>query len=219
MSQRLADWTRNEVEVELHRDYEPAAARIPGMALGVRRLTGLLRPLAADLHSEGARQARLGVPVDLCVRADASSARALVLIRELTAHGVVVDWTARCVDGCADSGVLHHLFPPARIDGVTDQTTADRWRESFFLGKCVFRHGPGFVEVRDRRFGSLEIFTVDAPEHLAALPGLVEGVDVAELAPQVRREFADAHLIAEHAGHLWWLPTRTYRWPFPALAV
>ncbi|MFV2022465.1 DUF5825 family protein [Micromonospora sp. LOL_023] len=35
----------------------------------------------------------------------------------------------------------------------------------------------------------------------------------------VRRDLADARLIAAQAGQLWWLPTPAYRWPFPALAV
>jgi hypothetical protein len=219
VSQRSADWGSTEVEVELFRDYVPGAARIPGMALGVRRLTGPLRPVTAALHREGARYAKIAAPVDVCVDANLSSARALVLIRELTARAVAVEWTARCLDGCVGQGVLDHLYPPGRVEGTAHEALTRRWRLSYFLGKCVFRRGPGFVEVRDRRSGSLEMFTIDSPEHLSAIAAMLEGDLAADIAADVRRELTDAQLVAEQAGHLWWLPTPAYRWPFPALAV
>ncbi|ASW58080.1 DUF5825 family protein [Plantactinospora sp. KBS50] len=214
-----AGWTAAGVEVELSRDYEPGAGRLPGMSFGTRRLAGAWQPLAADLYRAGVRHARLAEPVELCPAAGVGSARALVLIRELTAHAVAVDWVARCRDGCAGQGLFNHLYPPDRVDGAGEDAAVRGWRESFFLGKCVFRRGPGFAEVRDRRLGSLEMFTIDEPEHLAAVRELTEGVPADRVPPAVRRDLADARLIAEQAGHLWWLPTRAYRWPFPALAV
>jgi hypothetical protein len=214
-----ADWTTTAVEVALRRDYEPAAARVPGVDLGIRLLTGPWVSTVVGLRREGVRQVRIAEPVDLCADADLSSAHALMLIRELTAQAIVVDWTARCRDGCASRGRFAHLYPPSRVDGTDDRTTADRWRRSFFFGKCLFRRGPGFTEVRDRRLGTLEMLTIDEPEHLAAIRILVEGVP-AELVPAtVRRDLADADLIVEQAGHLWWLPTSAYRWPFPAFLV
>lgn len=212
-------WTGSGVEVELSRDYEPSAVRVPGMSLGTRRITGAWQPLAADLYRAGVRHARLAEPVDLCPAAGVASARALVLIRELTAHAIAVDWVARCRDGCAGQGLFNHLYPPDRVDGGAEDATVRGWRQSFFLGKCVFRRGPGFVEVRDRRLGSLELFTIDEPEHLAAIKEMTEGVPARQVPAAVRRDLADARLIAEQAGHLWWLPTRAYRWPFPALAI
>lgn len=219
MPPRSADWVATPVEVELSRDYEPATARVPGIALGSRRLVGPWEPVAADLYRTGVRHARLAGPIELCPTADIGSARSLVLIRELTAHGIAVDWTARCLDGCVGRDLLSHLYPPARIDGTADDAAARRWRESFFLCKCVHRRGPGFIEVRDRRFGSLEMFTIDEPEHLTAITALAEGAPTADVPAGVRHDLGNAHLVTEHAGHLWWLPTRAYRWPFPALVV
>ncbi|MFY1633551.1 DUF5825 family protein [Solwaraspora sp. WMMB335] len=215
----LAGWTGCGVEIELSRDYEPGAARIPGMSFGVRRITGGWGPQVADLYRAGVRHARLADPVDLCPDADVAAARALVLVRELTAHAIAVDWVARCHDGCAGGALFNHLYPPDRVDGAGDDAAVRGWRESFFLGKCVFRRGPGFAEVRDRRLGSLEMFTIDEPRHLAAVERMTEGVPTGQVPATVRRDLTDARLIVEQAGHLWWLPTRAYRWPFPALGI
>ncbi|ROO58403.1 hypothetical protein EDC02_0158 [Micromonospora sp. Llam0] len=215
------DWTGCAVEIALSRDYLPDAAQVTGMSLGARRITGAWRPLVAELHRAGVRHARLPVPVDLCPDAGAASGRALVLLRELTAHAVAVDWVARCHDGCAGQGMFDHLYPPDRVVGAVgaDDPAVRGWRDSFFLGKCVFRRGPGFVEVRDRRAGALELFTIDEPEHLVAIGQLLEGVPAGQVPAPVRRDLADARLIAAQAGQLWWLPTPAYRWPFPALAI
>lgn len=207
------------VRVELSRDYDQDAARLPGMTLGTRYLTGACAPAAAGWYREGARHVRLPVPVDLCPDAGPASARSLALVRELTAHGAAVDWTARCRDGCHGDDLFAHLYPPTVLTGDTDGAATARWRERFFLGRCVYRRGPGFVEVRDRRFGSLELVTIDEPAHLAAIPAMTEGVVEAEVPAGVRRDLVDARLAVARAGRLWWLPTRAYRWPFPALIV
>ncbi|GLY22233.1 DUF5825 family protein [Micromonospora sp. NBRC 101691] len=207
------------VRVELSRDYEPAAARLPGMALGTRHLAGACVPAVAGWYREGARHARLPAPVDLCPDADAASARALVLVRELTAHGVAVDWTARCHDGCHGGGLFTHLHPPTRIDGDPDGATTAAWRNAFFPCRCVHRRGPGFVEVRDRRSGALEVITIDEPPHLAAVVAATEGVATDLVTAEVRDDLVGARLVVERAGRLWWLPTPAYRWPFPALIV
>ncbi|TDC59736.1 hypothetical protein E1258_16965 [Micromonospora sp. KC207] len=219
MPSRRVDFAATVVEVELSRDYDPVAARLPGMALGTHRLAGPCGPAAAAWYRAGARHARLAHPVDLCADADATSARSLLLIRELTAHGVAVDWTARCRDGCRGGDLFTHLCPPARLAGDDAGTVAARWRAAFFLGRCVYRRGPGFVEVRDRRSGFLEVVTIDEPGHLTAIAALAEGVAATAVPPAVRRDLAGAHLVVEQAGHLWWLPTRAHRWPFPALIV
>ncbi|MBB5827257.1 DUF5825 family protein [Micromonospora carbonacea] len=213
------DFGATVVEVELSRDYDPAAARLPGMALGTRRLVGPCGETVAGWYAAGARHARLAHPVDLCADADARAARSLLLVRELTARGIAVDWTARCRDGCHGGDLFTHLCPPSRLDGDATGTVAARWRAAFFLGRCVYRRGPGFVEVRDRRSGALEVVTIDEPGHLAAIAPLAEGVAATAVPADVRRDLVGAHLVAEQAGHLWWLPTRAHRWPFPALIV
>lgn len=215
----LTEWSASAVEIELSRDYEPTTARVPGMSLGTRRITGRWEPLVAEFYHLGVRQVRIADPVDLCPDAGVVAARTLVLLRELTAYAISVDWVARCHDGCAGRGLFNHLCPPARVDGVDDDAAVRGWQTSFFLGMCVSRRGPGFTEVRDRRLGTLEMYTIDEPAHLAAITELAEGVPAGQLPVPVREELTEARLVAEQSGYLWWLPTRAYRWPSPALSV
>ncbi len=219
-----AAWTGVAVEVELYRDDAEAVRLLPGGLLARRRLTGPWVPAAAAVHAAGARYARITRPVHLCPDADAWSGRTLVLVRELTARGIAVDWTARCTDGCVSEGTVGHLYPPATVDCPATAPphppdAAGEWRRTYFASRCVHRRGPGFVEVRDRRSGSLELYTIDEPAYLAAIDAMVEGVPVDQVPAAAYRELSGARLVAEQAGHLWWLPTRPYRWPFPALIV
>ncbi|MFJ6138664.1 DUF5825 family protein [Kitasatospora sp. NPDC092286] len=219
MPSQLAEPPSPAITVEAWRDHDPAARTLPGMALGRLELADAARPDAERLYRAGARHVRLPHPVDLCAAtAGPESARALLLLRELTGRGLAVDWVARCADGCAADGALGHLYPPSRIEGAPPQA-AGAWRAGYFPARCVYRHGPGFIEVRDRRFGPLDLFTIDEPHFLTAVAGLLEGSPTGTVPDDVRAELADARLIAEHAGRLWWLPTRPYRWPLGSLGL
>ncbi|MFD9062382.1 DUF5825 family protein [Kitasatospora purpeofusca] len=211
-------WRAAGPEAELWLDYDPAARELPGIALGRRTLTGPAAEEVTELHRAGVRCLRLTEPVRLCADAPAASARALMLLREATGQGLAVLWHAVCTDGCAERRRFHHLYPPEELTGAAAEVAVD-WRASYFPSKCVYRRGPGFVEVRDRRFGTLELFTVDEPGHLAQLDALADGVEVGLLPEAVYRDFAEAGLIAEHAGRAWFLPMRVRRWPFPSLTV
>ncbi|KPI16241.1 hypothetical protein OK074_1853 [Actinobacteria bacterium OK074] len=205
-------------DAELWRDYDPVARRLPGMSLGSRALGAPAGDVVTALHTEGVRCLRLPEPVRLCADAPAAVAHALRLVREATGRGLAVLWDADCDDGCAGRRLYDHLYPPRQVHGAPADT-AERWRATYFPAKCVYRRGPGFVEVRDRRFGTLELITVDEAAHLDSLDALTEGVPTGQLPDAVRRDFADAALTAEHAGRTWWLPTRVRRWPFPSLTV
>ncbi|MEK2492885.1 DUF5825 family protein [Kitasatospora purpeofusca] len=213
-----AAWRAAAPEAELWLDYDPAVRELPGIALGRRTLAGPAGEEITELHRAGVRCLRLTEPVRLCADASAASARALMLLREATGQGLAVLWHAVCTDGCAERRRFHHLYPPEESTGVAAEVGAD-WRASYFPSKCVYRRGPGFVEVRDRRFGTLELFTVDEPGHLAQLDALADGVEVGRLPEAVHRDFAEAGLIAEQAGRAWFLPMRVRRWPFPSLTV
>lgn len=213
-----AAWRAGAPEVELWLDPDPAARELPGFALGRRTLPGPVRAEVTALHRAGVRCLRLTEPVLLCADAPAASARALMLLREATGQGLAVLWQAVCADGCAARRRFHHLYPPERLTGAAQDVLAD-WHATYFPCKCVFRRGPGFVEVRDRRFGTLELITIDEPAHLAQLDALTEGVETGLLPDAVRRDLAEAGLIAEQAGRAWFLPARVRRWPFPSLTV
>jgi hypothetical protein len=219
----LTDWAEVAVPVRAWRELAPAARRLTGMDLGRRWLTGDLAAAVAALYAEGARCVRLAEPVSLCAGADALAGRTLLLLRELTGRGVAVEWSARCADGCAADRRYAHLYPPAEVAGPGGEAVAADWWRGHVHGRCLYRRGPGFVEVRDRRTGSLEMLTVDEPAHLAVIGALTGpgsgGVPAAEVAEPVRTELAEARLVAEHGGWLWWLPTPAHRWPTPPMAV
>jgi hypothetical protein len=217
------DWAAVAVPVRAWRDHDPTVRGRPGMDLGERELTGDPAAAVAALAAGGARCVRLPEPVPLCADAGVAAGRALVLLRELTGRGLAVEWTARCADGCAADRRYAHLYPPAAVDGPDGAAvTADWWR-GHVHGRCLYRRGPGFVEVRDRRTGSLEMLTIDDPAHLAVIAALTGpgpgALRTAELPGAVRDDLAGARLITDHAGWSWWLPTPAHRWPTPPMAV
>ncbi|MER5638989.1 DUF5825 family protein [Kitasatospora sp. NPDC002227] len=214
MPSRSAD----PLAVELWLDYDPAVRALPGTALGVHTVTGPAGAAVADWHRRGARCVRLPEPVRLCADASGADLRALLLLREATARGLAVLWEAHCPDGCVTRRLFHHFYPPTRVHGQPAEV-AGQWRAAYFPNKCVHRRGPGFAEVRDRRGGRLELYTVDETEHLAAIAALTPGVPAAELPAAALRDFTEAGLVAEQAGLVWWLPLAVRRWPFPSLTV
>ncbi|MEV4194663.1 DUF5825 family protein [Streptomyces toxytricini] len=207
------------VPVEAWRDYDAAARVLPGMRLDLPEPGGATaREDAERLHAAGARCVRLPEPVEVCAGAGPRSARALALVRELTGRAVAVEWTARCGDGCAASGKLGHLYPPEEVERAA-AGAARAWREAYFPGKCVFRRGPGFVEVRDRRFGALELFTIDEPPFLAAIGVLRDGAAAGAVPEGVLAELEGARLVSWSGGRAWWLPLAVHRWPFGSFAM
>lgn len=186
--------------------------------LGAAVLGGRLSRTAPEHYRSGARCVRLVEPVRLCAGASAASVQALILVRELTGLGAAVAWTAECDDGCVTSRRFAHLFPPAAVHGA-DPAALDEWRGRYLPCMCVWRRGPGFVEVRDRRPGTLEIFTIDDPDTLVALDAAQDGVALGALPDAVREELRDADLLAEHDGLAWWTPIRIRRWPNPSMIL
>ena len=204
------------VAVETWRD--AGTRRLPGSALGITVVAMPISDSARDLYRSGARCVRVVEPVRLCADASERSARSLILIRELTGLGAAVSWTAECDDGCVASRRFSHLFPPATVEGA-QPSAADEWRERYLPCMCVFRRGPGFVEVRDRRSGTLEILTIDDAGSLAAIDRLLDGVAAAELPDAERAVLREAELLTEQGGLAWWLPARVHRWPNPSMIV
>ncbi|MFJ7263548.1 DUF5825 family protein [Streptomyces globosus] len=205
--------------VEAWRDYDPAVRALPGMRLGPLEPGGATaREDAERLHAAGARCVRLPEPVEVCAGAGPRSARALALVRELTGRAVAVEWTARCGDGCAGRGELGHLYPPQEVEGAA-AGAARGWRAAYFPGKCVYRRGPGFVEVRDRRFGPLELFTIDEPLFVAAVGALRDGAAAGAVPEGVLAELEGARLVSRLGGRAWWLPVPVHRWPFGSYAL
>ncbi|MFB7169765.1 DUF5825 family protein [Streptomyces sp. NPDC056254] len=215
--------------IDLWRDYRDHARTLPGMHLGsvaVADACADAAHTARELYRTGVRRAEFSTLVDLSPAAEPVCAvRLLDLIRELTAWGVVVDWRVRLPDaGSCRSGpsafTLGHLYPPSGIEGPADAAELRAaWAEGFFLGKCLVRNGPGFLEVRDHRSGVLNRIVIDEPAYLAGVEAVradptADGVD-----PGVRADLAAESLLVGVGELWWWAPHRPHRWPQPPFRV
>ncbi|MER6913585.1 DUF5825 family protein [Streptomyces sp. NPDC000594] len=204
------------VRLALWRDRDPVARRIPGMYLGETELLGDPLDAVARLADDGVRFARLRGTVDLA-RAEAGSdgaaaVAALVAVRELTGHGIAVDWTVLLPPGAPDWRPLGHLHPPAEVLGGGDEVTA-AWRDTFHSAKCGYRRGPGFIEVRDHRMDTFRRLVIRHPRHEQIVEPLLRGVPATDLAEAVSTRYQRAGLLHRVGGHLWWAPYRLRRWP------
>ncbi|WHM35923.1 DUF5825 family protein [Streptomyces sp. BPTC-684] len=208
------------------RDYDPDACALPGMHLGDLELTGPAGEEADRLWETGVRRVRLAEPVDLAdPRAPGAAhraVRALSLVRDLTARAVLVEWRLR-LDPAADADawqVLSHIQPPQRLEGPADAAEAlRRWRDGHYLCKCLWRQGPGFVQIRDRRWGDLRRFTADEPEYHEVIEALVHGAPADSVPPAVLADFLSEKLVLEVGDLAWWLPYRVNRWIQEAMAI
>ncbi|MFE6821668.1 DUF5825 family protein [Streptomyces sp. NPDC057690] len=214
------------------RDYDPVACALPGMFLGDIALSG---PVAAEcdrLWELGARRVRLSDVVDLADTgtpdAAARAVRTLSLVRDLTARAVLVEWELRPgPDGGATatedvSRLLSHLQPPQRIDGVDPAKAEDAlrtWRNGHYLGKCLWRQGPGFVQIRDRRWGDLRRFTVDEPHYQEAIERLAYGAPASAVPSDALADLREERLVLAVGDVQWWLPYRVNRWIQEAMTI
>jgi hypothetical protein len=200
------------------RDYDPAACELPGMFLGELALPGPLEGESERLWHLGARRVRLPGTVDLTGGADALRAAgtvaALSLVRDLTARAVLVEWDLR-TDPADGEGwrALSHLQPPRRIEGPAGADEAlNAWRRGHYLCKCLWRKGPGFVQIRDRRWGELRRFTADEPEYERAIEQLAYGAPAERVPRAVLDDFRGEQLVLDVGPLAWWLPYRISRW-------
>lgn len=149
----------------------------------------------------------------------------LSVLRDATARGIVTDWELVLPAPEAqfapdiDETLLAHLYPPRSIDGEGSHDWIPSWRDGFFIGKLVYRHGPGFIQVRDRRGGKLELYVIDEARHLNAIAASARGCSPAAIDQVVLAELLRARLVLLVADRLLWLPYRIQRWPLPPMAV
>ncbi|MEU1408149.1 DUF5825 family protein [Streptomyces sp. NPDC005728] len=206
------------------RDHDPQARTLPGMSLGRVPLT--TDPGDAErLWAMGTRRAELDTPVDLAAPGRAAARAAidqLCLIRDLTARAVQVDWELRLPQDRGEHlwKVLSHLHPPRALAGLADGDTAlHAWRTRHYLCKLIWRQGPGFLQIRDRRWGDLRRFTADDPRYPAAIARLDRGARAGDFAADIIEELDAEHLVLRADDLVWWLPYRVTRWLQEAMAV
>lgn len=203
----------------LWKERDPTARQLPGMSAG--RTEIFADPLAAvaGLAAEGVRLARLSDPVDLGESDGARATAAFVVIRELTSHGIAVDWTLRpAASGAPDWRALSHLYPPAALlDAPDGDHVTDRWRGTFHATKCGYRHGPGFIEIRDRRTDSFRRLVIRGRQLDRTIESLLCGVPATALAQPTIDRYLRADLLHRTGDYLWWTPYRIRRWPLAAM--
>ncbi|MEU9101009.1 DUF5825 family protein [Streptomyces sp. NPDC048361] len=148
--------------------------------------------------------------------------RTLSLVRDLTARAVLVEWKLR-LDPAAPADTwraLSHLQPPGALLGPADAAgDLRRWREGHYLCKCLWRQGPGFVQIRDRRWGELRRFTADEPEYQQVIEALAYGAPAASVPAAVLADFLEERLVLQVGDLAWWLPYRVNRWIQEAMAI
>lgn len=207
--------TAGDQSISAWRDYDQTVAALrDSMSLGTWALTSAGRLSADELFASGVRRVTFHEVVDTGGTDAAGTVRALALIRDLTACGVVVGWELRLGTG-QDWRELSHLYPPASVTADGGPGGADpraEWASEYLMTKCVARRGPGLLEIRDRRFGTLRKITIDRPDYLAAIAALEYGAPAEHVPAGILREFRAQRLAGQMGGMAWWLPYRVRRY-------
>lgn len=205
----------------LRRDYAAATKDLPAMHMGATCVSADVSEQVTGLFRSGVRQVDLDEVIDLTGDTSARQAvKALVLVRELTAHGLVVNWRIRLPGGMQLPLLLGHLYPPQTVvDSPYGAQIAELWRARFYVGKCFWRQGPGFVEVRDRRSARQVHVTIDDPQFVSAIEPLSRGAALGEIPEHVLDHFTEAGFVHRVEEYVWWTPYRIRRWPSPPVAV
>lgn len=204
-------------------DYRP---RQPGADIEATWRTplpdGALDGWALDRFREGARHAALHEPVDLTDAATPATAlRHLAVIRELTSVGIPVDWSVR-LSTADDWKRLVHLTPPRHLHLAEEPKEGPghalrAWRAAHLPGMCIWRRGPGFIEIRDHRGDPPRVDLLDEPAALAAQRTAADGSTARALPSDLSADWLRRNLLLAVGPQVLWLPCRPHRWPFPAM--
>lgn len=174
-------------------------------------------PFPADeVYRSGVRVVALDRPVDLAAPTPADC-RALDVVRRATARGLRVLWELDATSPSIGALELSHLHPPRRIEAPDGPERIAAWWQEFYLGRCCWRQGPGFVQIRDRRDRRLVRYTVTEPELMAALHDLDEGSHsppADAIAPLL-----EERLVLPMGALFWLVPYRAVRWPIPSMTL
>lgn len=173
---------------------------------------------ADRLFARGVREVVFEDPV-LLDGGGAAARAALGLLRELGAWGVSCRWSLDGEGGGPGWISLSHLPPPVAVVNGSGWIELESWRDSYFPCKCIYREGPDFIQIRDRRSGVLERYTVDDPAFVDAVRALSCGGDPRHVDCSAVEEFVESGLLLPVGETFWWAPTRVRRWPIPAMIV
>ncbi|MBW3086883.1 hypothetical protein KEM60_03112 [Austwickia sp. TVS 96-490-7B] len=168
----------------------------------------------------GVRRVQLPEVVDLTSKYDGRDVVTMLMtVAELTSRGMSVDWELDLTANMSTWVGITHLAPPRVLHGDADGTILAQWRDAFYVDQCLYRHGPGFVQVRDRRDGTLRCIVIDDPAYLHACTALIQGCQTHEVPADILDDYLEEMLVAVVGAWAWWLPYRVRRWPDPSFAV
>jgi hypothetical protein len=204
----------------LWRHRNASVRAMPDAYLGHRALGGDAADEARRAYELGARFVSVEPVADLGPHGDAEQTVAVLsLVRELTSHGMEVDWRARLAADGPEWWVFGHLFPPSALDGPRGAEALAAWRSKYHVGRCFLRRGPGFVQIRDRRHGGFRRLTVSDGGYLAAIDALLAGRGANAVPAPIVSAFEKQHLAVRFGDEVWWAPYRLQRWPLPSWEV
>lgn len=210
-----------DVRFSMWRHGDATVRAMPDMHLGDHVLGGDVADEARRIYQSGARFVSIEPTVDLGGRAGTEHViPALSFIRDLTSYGVEVDWRARMTepDG-PEWWVFSHLFPPSVLEGPRGAEALNIWRARYHVGRCFFRRGPGFLQIRDRRHAGLRRLTVSDGAHVSAVESLVADRGADSVPAALMSVFEKHRLVIRIGGDVWWAPYRLRRWASPSWEV
>jgi hypothetical protein len=172
--------------------------------------------IVTESYHQGVRTLILEEPIDL-QNPSWEDVLALDTVKHATARGMLIRWTLRGVQSEDEIDTLSHLMPPQMLPQWLDRGKLDHWRRGFYLGKCIWRRGPGFIQIRDRRSGALNKYNLSDEPYLSALPKLAEGDT--DVPASVIEDLRNERLLLDFGKYRWLAPYRVIRWPTPTMIV
>ncbi|MFE0459565.1 DUF5825 family protein [Kitasatospora sp. NPDC058965] len=204
----------------LWRHHHPSVRALTDARLGHRALGGDAADEARRAYELGVRFVTVEPVADLGPDGDPEQTVAVLsLVRELTSHGMEVDWRARLAPDGPAWWVFGHLFPPAAVEGPGGDEALLAWRTKYHIGRCFMRRGPGFVQIRDRRHAGFRRLTIADSAYLTAIDALLAGRDTDAVPEPIVSAFEQQHLAVRFGDRIWWAPYRLQRWPLPSWEV
>ncbi|WP_063792479.1 RiPP maturation radical SAM C-methyltransferase [Streptomyces atriruber] len=189
-----------------------------GIYMGQERYGDTPVHTVSDLVAQGARHVALPGPVilghgdDGDGDGDREAVRGLTHVRELTGHGLSVDWELDLGTETGRWRLFSHLYPPRSVAGPDGDAILDQWRATFHMNKCGYRRGTGFVEVTDLRHGK-QRRVIMRKANKTKLESLLNGAPASAFRQQEIAAFTKSGLVHQVGSLLWWLPSRITRWP------
>lgn len=140
----------------------------------------------------------------------------LRLLRDVTSHGIRLDWTL----AGRPKVPLHtyvHLLPPTAGTNSEASLAATEWAAGFRYGLYYYRLGPDFVSVKDVRPGveGRRLTIADGFDHFLAIARALSSDELSDDAMDALRDAIDADLALEVDGRVLLLPYRMRHWPVP----